>query len=115
VRSLGANRFVSQLATVRSEMPSPFKSYLPSLDFNIWYWQAKIEYKFDASPIAVFAAYQGTRSHLDTGIDTEQVTDNRILAGLRIYFGDRTLRGNDTMGATLDIKDPISLLSPSLN
>ena len=88
---------------------------VPALDFDTWLWRAKIEYKLDASPFALFAAYQGTRSNLDSGIDTEHVTDNRFLAGLRIYLGDKTLRVNDTSGATLDIIEPIALLTPSLN
>lgn len=81
------------------------------VDFNQWLWRGKLEYKFDMSPFAVFAAYQGTR----LAFSDEVVFDHRVLAGLRIYFGDKTLRANDTSGATLDIIEPIALLTPSLN
>jgi hypothetical protein len=90
-----------------------------NVDFNTLLWRGKIEYKFDASPFAVFAAYQGTRTSFpDTPSPiggNERVHDHRVLAGLRIYFGDRTLRANDISGATLDIIEPLALLTPQIN
>jgi hypothetical protein len=88
-----------------------FTNGVPNVGFESLLWRAKLEYKFDASPFAIFGTYQGTR----TSFSDERVFDHRLLAGIRIYFGDRTLRANDTSGATLDIIDPISLLTPSLN
>jgi hypothetical protein len=31
------------------------------------------------------------------------------------YFGDKTLRMNDVSGATLDIIEPLALLTPTVN
>lgn len=84
---------------------------VPNVGFESLLWRAKLEYKFNASPFAIFGAYQGAR----TTFSDERVFDHRLLAGLRIYFGDKTLRANDMSGATLDIIEPLSLLSPSLN
>ena len=90
-----------------------------NVGFNTLLWRGKVEYKFDMSPFAIFAAYQGTRTSFpDTPSPiggNERVTDHRVLAGLRIYFGDKTLRMNDTSGATLDIIEPLALLTPSVN
>ena len=83
----------------------------PNVGFDTLLWRGKVEYKFDMSPFAIFGTYQGTR----TSFTPERVYDHRVLAGLRIYFGDQTLRGNDTSGATLDIIESIALLTPSLN
>jgi hypothetical protein len=93
-----------------------FTAGVQSLNFNTLLWRAKIEYKFAGSPFAIFGAYQGARTNLDNapGV-TEQVTDQRLLAGFRVYLGENTLHINDTRGATLDIIEPIALLSPSLN
>ena len=82
-----------------------------NVDFNTTLWKVKYEHKFGASPFALFAAYQGTRtSFLD-----ETVFDHRILGGIRIYFGEDTLHDGDVRGATLDIIEPLALLGPSLN
>ncbi len=88
-----------------------FTAGVAPVNFTEWLWRAKIEYKFDGSPFAVLAAYQGT----NLAFAGESVFDHRVLAGMRIYFGDRTLRANDIAGATLDIIEPIALLTPSLN
>jgi hypothetical protein len=88
-----------------------FSAGVPPVNFVQWLWRVKVEYKLDGSPFAVFAAYQGT----GLGFADERVFDHRVLAGVRIYFGDRTLRANDLSGATLDIIEPLTLLTPSLN
>lgn len=92
-----------------------FTAGVPSLNFDMVLWRAKLEYKFANSPFAIFGAYQGTRMNFDVPGETEKVTDQRILAGFRIYLGENTLQFNDVHGASLDIIDPIGLLSPSLN
>jgi hypothetical protein len=88
-----------------------FTAIAPNVSFDTLLWRGKVEYKFDASPFAIFGAYQGTR----TSFIPERVFDHRVLAGMRIYFGDSTLRANDRSGATLDIIEPLALLTPSLN
>jgi hypothetical protein len=35
--------------------------------------------------------------------------------GVGSYFGDKTLRMNDTSSATLDIIGPLALLTPTVN
>ena len=41
--------------------------------------------------------------------------DQRVLVGMRVYFGDKTLLQNDRSGATLDIIEPLSLNTPQVN
>jgi hypothetical protein len=82
-----------------------------NVDFNLTLWRAKYEHRFGASPFALFAAYQGTRtSFLD-----ETQFDHRIIGGVRIYFGENTLHQGDVSGASLDIIDGLGLLAPNLN
>lgn len=40
--------------------------------------------------------------------------DNRV-RWRGMYFGDKTLRMNDVSGATLDIIEPLALLTPTVN
>jgi len=81
-----------------------------NLGFDTWLWQAKAEYRLAASPLSVFATYQGSRTDFDTfrGIDAK-VTDNRVLLGLRLNMGDRNLLATDRAGATLDIISPLGV------
>jgi hypothetical protein len=80
-----------------------------NIGFDTWLWQAKAEYRLAASPLSVFATYQGSRTDYDTvnRIDTK-VTDNRVLLGLRLNMGDRNLQATDRAGATLDIISPLA-------
>ena len=43
------------------------------------------------------------------------MTDHRLMAGFRVYLGDKTLLQNDRSGATLDIIEPLSLNTPQVN
>jgi len=88
-----------------------FTAGAPNVDFNETLWRAKYEHKFNASPFALFAAYQGTR----TAFLDEVVFDHRFIGGVRIYFGENTLHAGDVSGASLDIIEPLALLGPSLN
>jgi hypothetical protein len=36
------------------------------------------------------------------------VTDHRVLLGLKLHMGDRTLQATDRAGATLDIISPLA-------
>jgi hypothetical protein len=84
---------------------------LPSLDFQTWTWQAKAEWRFATAPFSVFAKYQGSETKTDVGPYStafDRVTDHRVLIGLRLHMGDRTLQQADRTGATLDIIDPLS-------
>jgi hypothetical protein len=37
-----------------------------------------------------------------------KVTDHRVLLGLKLHMGDRTLQQTDRTGATLDIVSPLA-------
>ena len=90
-----------------------------NVGFTTLLWRGKVEYKLATSPFSIFGAYQGTRSSfLDVPSPiggNERVTDHRLMAGFRVYFGDKTLRQNDRSGATLDIIEPLSLNTPQVN
>ena len=84
---------------------------LPSLDFQTWTWQAKAEWRFATAPFSVFAKYQGSETKTDVvaySTAFDRVTDHRVLVGLKLHMGDRTLQQADRTGATLDIVDPLS-------
>jgi hypothetical protein len=90
--------------------------FLPLADtgFNTWTWRVKGEWQPMGWPVSLFALYQGSRAHFDNTISfggTERVTDNRVMAGVRLYLGQPagqgTLLANDRAGASLDILDPL--------
>ncbi|HEY7089585.1 MAG TPA: hypothetical protein VH518_15920, partial [Tepidisphaeraceae bacterium] len=80
----------------------------PSQGFQTWVWQAKAEWRFPTAPFSVFAKYQGSETRYDT-IDsfTAKTRDNRVLLGLKLHMGDKTLQQTDRAGATLDIISPL--------
>jgi opacity protein-like surface antigen len=85
----------------------------PSPGFQTWSWQAKAEWRFPTAPFSVFAKYQGseTRYGRFDAFDFAsgaKVTDNRVLLGLKLHMGDRTLQAADRAGATLDIVSPLA-------
>jgi hypothetical protein len=60
----------------------------------------------------VYAKYQGSQTKLDSSdvfnTASAKVTDNRVLLGLKLHMGDRTLQQTDRAGATLDIASPLA-------
>jgi hypothetical protein len=80
----------------------------PSSDFQTWSWQAKAEWRFPTAPFSVFAKYQGSQTKYDSGVGNAKVTDQRVLLGLKLHMGDRTLQQTDRTGATLDIVSPLA-------
>jgi hypothetical protein len=64
--------------------------------------------------------YQGSETRHDTQVfgngDTSnvKVRDNRVLLGLKLHMGDKSLWGTDRSGATLDIIDPLSVTTSPL-
>jgi opacity protein-like surface antigen len=80
----------------------------PSLGFRTWSWQAKGEWRFPTAPFSVFAKYQGSRTKYDDPEDDIKITDHRVLLGLKLHMGDRTLQQTDRTGATLDIVSPLA-------
>jgi opacity protein-like surface antigen len=81
-----------------------------SLDFQTWTWSVKGEWRFATAPFSVFAKYQGSETTYDDvpGLRDAKVTDHRVLLGLKLHMGDRTLQQTDRAGATLDIISPLA-------
>src|SRR5262245_42956915 len=82
----------------------------PSLDFQTWTWGVKGEWRFATAPFSVFAKYQGSETTYDdvSFLRDGKVTDHRVLFGLKLHMGDRTLQQTDRAGATLDIVSPLA-------
>jgi hypothetical protein len=84
----------------------------PSIDFQTWTWGVKGEWRSATAPFSVFAKYQGSETTYDDarqfGLLDAKVTDHRVLLGLKLHMGDRTLQQTDRAGATLDIISPLA-------
>jgi hypothetical protein len=87
-----------------------FNSGRPSADFQTWTWGVKGEWRFATAPFSVFTKYQGSETTYDDalGLRDAKVTDHRVLFGLKLHMGDRTLQQTDRAGATLDIVSPLA-------
>jgi hypothetical protein len=83
-----------------------------SADFQTWTWGVKGEWRLATAPFSVFAKYQGSETKYDNsesfGLFGAKVTDQRVLLGLKLHMGDRTLQQTDRAGATLDITSPLA-------
>jgi opacity protein-like surface antigen len=84
----------------------------PTLGFQTWSWQAKAEWRFPIAPFSVFAKYQGSETRYDSSdfdnLASAKTTDHRVLLGLKLHMGDRTLQQTDRAGATLDVMSPLA-------
>jgi hypothetical protein len=82
----------------------------PSIGFQTWTWGAKGEWRFATAPFSVFAKYQGSETKYDdvAAFFHANVTDHRVLLGLKLHMGDWTLQQTDRAGATLDIVSPLA-------
>jgi hypothetical protein len=81
--------------------------------FQTWTWGVKGEWRFPTAPFSVFAKYQGSETTYDDNtrqldLSNAKVTDHRVLVGLKLHMGDRTLQQTDRAGATLDIVSPLA-------
>jgi opacity protein-like surface antigen len=90
-----------------------FISVFPSQGFQTWVWQAKAEWRFPTAPFSVYAKYQGSETKYDTlSFDGDtfnsKTRDHRVLLGLKLHLGDKTLQQTDRAGATLDIMSPLA-------
>jgi len=81
-----------------------------SVGFQTWTWGVKGEWRFATVPFSVFAKYQGSETKYDnvSSFRDAKVTDSRVLLGLKLHMGDRTLQQTDRAGATLDIVSPLA-------
>jgi hypothetical protein len=77
-----------------------------SLGFDTWSWQAKAEWRLPTAPFSIYAKYQGSETKYDNTFG--KVKDDRVLLGLKLHMGDRTLQQTDRAGATLDIISPLA-------
>jgi len=85
----------------------------PSRDFQTWMWQAKAEWRLPTAPFSLFAKYQYSETKYDTlsfheGSIDSKTRDYRVLLGLKLHMGDKTLQQTDRAGATLDILSPLA-------
>jgi hypothetical protein len=80
--------------------------------FNTWTWGVKSEWRLPTAPFSVFAKYEGSQTKYDAtdffSMTSMKTTDQRVLLGLKLHLGDRTLQQTDRAGATLDIKSPLA-------
>ncbi|MGB8603058.1 MAG: hypothetical protein WCD42_12765 [Rhizomicrobium sp.] len=89
---------------------------------NLVNWNAKVEYKLHNMPLSVFASYQGNyisnfNKLNDSSSDYDQKMispNNMLMVGLRIYFGENSLRDNDRNGASLADHNPWYGTQPTL-
>jgi len=78
-----------------------------AFDVRTVLWHAKAEWM--ANPyLSVFAAYQGSRTDSSpiAGVD-QNLTDNRIMGGFRVWINRDNLRNNDLNGAPFDVINPL--------
>jgi hypothetical protein len=78
-----------------------------SVGFETWSWQAKAEWRLPTAPFSIYAKYQGSETKYDNNF-AGKAKDDRVLLGLKLHLGDRTLQQTDRAGATLDIISPLA-------
>jgi len=64
-------------------------------------WGAELEYRLANTPVAGFVKYAGAYYFQDD--DSDKLWDNRIGFGVRVYFGQPSLKANDRRGTSLDL------------
>ena len=69
-------------------------------------WGAEVEYRFDNSPISIFAGYQGSYEAENT--EARYWTKHAVVAGLKFNFGTDTLQAAAKSGPTLRDYNPIT-------
>jgi hypothetical protein len=87
----------------------------PSVNFDTFLWEAKLEHRFATTPFSAYVKYRGSETKYDEVFlpirSDFKVTDHRVLVGLKLFMGQDTLLANDRRGATLDVIDPLSIQS----
>ena len=88
------------------------ESGFSSFGFDTWTWGVKGEWRLPTAPFSVYAKYEGSRTKYGNSdffdFTSQKTTDQRVLFGLKLHMGDRTLQQTDRAGATLDIKSPLA-------
>jgi len=70
---------------------------------NVWIlgWGAELEYRLENLPVSAFLSYDGAR--YDQEDDWDVLYEHRIGFGVRLYFGQESLKTNDRHGASLEL------------
>jgi hypothetical protein len=83
----------------------------PDTGFEMWKAVAKAEWRPDTMPFSIFGKYEYNETRYDENLIRftagQRVSENRVTAGVRLYFGPNSLLANDRSGTTLDILDPL--------
>jgi hypothetical protein len=86
-------------------------SFNSDTGFDMWRASLKAEWRPDTMPFSIFGKYEYNQTnYAQNAINfspSERVSENRVMAGIRLYLGQNTLLGNDRTGATLDILDTL--------
>ena len=64
-------------------------------------WGAEVEYRLPKTPVAGFVNYTG--AYYFQNDDSDKLLETRIGFGVRVYFGQPSLKANDRHGASLDL------------
>ena len=80
----------------------------PSEPLDVATFGADIEYRFDNSPISLFASYQGSYATEDPAESGETWVDHAIMAGVKFNFGSDTLQQAAQSGAAQRDYNPIT-------
>jgi hypothetical protein len=84
---------------------------IPDTGFNMWRASIKGEWRPDTLPFSFFAKYEYNQTSYSQNptlfTPNERVSDNRLMAGIRLYLGQNSMLANDRTGATLDILDTL--------
>jgi hypothetical protein len=88
------------------------ESGFSGVGFNTWTWGVKGEWRLPTAPFSVFAKYEGSQTKYGSwdfiNFASQKTTDQRVLLGLKLHMGDKTLQQTDRTGATLDIVSPLA-------
>jgi hypothetical protein len=98
--------FVSPNMVVSGNVGVAQVSYSSDDKIGVLQWGAKAEYRFDDSPISIYAAYQG--NHQSEPDEDEEWTVHAAMVGIKFSFGSDSLQDAATSGATLRDYSPLT-------
>lgn len=98
--------FVSPNMVVSANLGAAQVSYSSDDEIGALQWGAKAEYRFDDSPISMYAAYQG--NHQSEPDEDEEWTVHAAIVGIKFNFGSDSLQDAATTGATLRDYNPLT-------
>lgn len=98
--------FVSPNMVVSANVGVAQVSYSSDDEIGALQWGAKAEYRFDDSPISIYASYQG--NHQSEPDEDEEWTTHAAIVGIKFNFGSDSLQDAATSGATLRDYNPLT-------